>query len=375
MSRPNTHTNPASDDYRLRVLDDGWNRRLLDLARISPVKTEGLSIHFDRSPDIFTIPKLTSYKYRCLGLFKQEDLAGYAIATYQERYIDGEVADVLYLGNMHVIERGLGKVFLEKLSQRFKRIVPSNTDVEYLYAYVIGKNIPAMKLVETGHLQSSVIGKIVMATIFLVTPKKVSSKYRVRPAERDDLGMIVQLLAAEHRERFLAPALDSNIFLENLHRRPNFSINNYFVALEGQQIVGVCSAWDMTSFKRNRVLNYGRKLALLRFLYNSAAMLFGSPRLPKPGEAFRDITIAEYAVRNRDPGIMEALLRFLYQHYRSKGFQSIIFGSSEDDPLLKATDTFITNKVISNVILASLESNPLQRHGGKPLIYADAIQI
>lgn len=375
MSKKNDRITQTSGDYRLRVLDEGWNRRLLDLARVSPVKTEQISIHFDRSPDIFTIPKLTSFKYRCLGLFRQDDLVGYAIASYQKRYIDGEAAEVLYLGNMHVIERGLGKIFLEKLSQRYMQIVPAGTDVEYLYAYIIGKNIPAMKLAEAGYLQSGVIGKIVMATIFLITPKRLSSKYRVRIAERSDIEVIVTLLAKEHRSRFLAPILDRKIFLENLDRRPNFSIENYVVALENEQIVGVCSAWDMTSFKKNRILNYGKRLSMIRHVYNFTAMLFGSPRLPKSGEAFRDITVVEYAVRHRDPSIMDALLRFLYKHYRGKGYQSLIFGSSEDDPLLKATGAFIKNPVISNVILASHEYYPMERHGGKALIYADAVQI
>lgn len=375
MDDASNHITPTSDDYRLRVLDEGWNRRLLDLARVSPVKTNQISIHFDRSPDIFTIPKLTSFNYRCLGLFKQNDLLGYAMATYQKRFIEGKTADVLYLGNMHVVERGLGKIFLEKLSRRYRLIVANGTDVEYLYAYIIGKNIPAMKLVEAGHLQSAVIGKIVMATIFLIIPKRLSNKYRVRIAEQSDIEAIVQLLAEEHRNRFLAPVLDREIFLNNLDQRPSFSIENYVVALENEQIVGVCSAWDMTSFKKNRILNYGNKLSMIRHVYNFAAMLFGSPRLPKTGEAFRDITVAEYAVRQRDPEIMDALLRFLYRHYRSKGYQSLIFGSSEDDPLLNAAEGFIKNPVISNVILASHECNPLERHGGKSLIYADAIQI
>ena len=375
MDSTGKHITASAGDYRLRVLDEGWNRRLLELARISPVTTDQIKIHFDRSPDIFTIPRLTSFKYRCLGLFKQDNLVGYAIASYQRRYIDGEAADVLYLGNMHVIERGLGKVFLEKLSQRYRRVVPESTEVEYLYAYVIGKNIPAMKLVEAGHLQSGAIGEIVMDTIFLIIPKRLSTKYSVRFARREDMDAIVSLLAREHQSRFLAPVFDREIFLENLSQRPNFSIENYVVALENDQIVGACSAWDMTSFKRNRVLAYGRKLSLIRFVYNLAALLFGSRRLPKSGETFRDITIAEYAVRDRDPEIMEALLRFLYRHYRNRGFQSLIFGSSIDDPLLKATETFITNRVTSNVILASHEGNPLEQHEGKPLIYADAIQI
>jgi hypothetical protein len=52
----------------------------------------------------------------------------------------------------------------------------------------------------------------------------------------------------------------------------------------------------------------------VRFFYNLAAQLYGSPPLPKPGEPFKDVTIAEYAVIDRNPEVMEALLRHIYCH-------------------------------------------------------------
>lgn len=375
MGRLTTNLETDSPKYDIKVLDETWNSRLLHLARASPVRTRQLGIHFDRSPDIFTIPRLTSFKYRCIGFFKDKNLVGFAMATYQKRYVDGTVSDVLYLGNIHITQRGLGKPFLEKLYQRFMDIVPTGTDVSYLYAYIMGNNIPAMKLLKAGHLQAEVIGKITMTTIFLVIPKSLSSRLTVRRAEQEDIDTIVRLLQKEHQNRFLAPAINKGIFLKNLRQRPNFSLNNYLVAIKEGEIAGVCSAWDMTPFKKNRILYYGNKLAVSRLLYNGVARLFGSPRLPKPGEAFRDITIAEYAVRDRDPEILNALLRFLYRHYRDKGYQSIIVGNSEKDPLLRATDGFLKKEVTSNVILASHLPDLLKQHEVSPLLYADAIQI
>ncbi|MDX1585611.1 MAG: hypothetical protein R3222_02660, partial [Balneolaceae bacterium] len=299
MDNRDRRARPDPSDYRLQVLDESWNQRLLQMAKASPVKTERMDIHFDRSPDLFAIPKLTSYKYRCLGLLKGDEAVGFAIACYQRRYIEGRLTDVLYLGNMHVSRRGMGKLFLKKLYRRFMHIIPDSSDVKYLYAYIMGGNIPAMKLLDSGHLQPCVIGKIIMTTIFTIIPMKLSSDYQVRRADQGDIESIIELLQNEYSNRFLAPPMDQQIFIENLRKRPNFTLENYFVALKKGSVTGVCSAWDMTSFKKNRVLRYKKQLAALKVMYNGSALLFGSPLLPSPGETMRDVTIAEYAVRNR----------------------------------------------------------------------------
>jgi hypothetical protein len=361
--------------YQVRVLGTEWSKELLRISRKTPVKSDKLRILFDRSPNIFLIPKLTSYRCRCLGLFKNDKLIGYALASYQKRYVNGNLKDVIYLGNMHVTEKGTGRLFLNKLSDRFSNKIPKHINVEYLYAYVIQQNRSAMKLVSLGHLYSRVAGKITMSNIFTIKPMRLSNSYRVRQARYDDIDDIVEMLKKEHSKRFLSPEMSHKIFYQNLAIRPNFGIDDYILAISGDEILGVCSAWDMTPIKKNRILSYGKSLGIIRLLYNVAALFLGSPRLPKAGESLKDVTIAEYAVKDRDPKIMEALLRFVYRHYRRKGYHSIIFGSSIDDPLLKANKSFISKDIPSNVILGSGQKEKIDNLESIPLIYADAIQI
>lgn len=375
MNDRRTEDTTDLSEYELRVLDQEWNQRLLQLTRESPVRAETFQILFDRSPDIFTIPKLTSYKYRCLGLFKENKLLGYAMASYQKRYINQCAVDVIYLGNMHVIKKGLGRELLKLLAKRFHDIIPKGTGVKYLYAYIIDRNKPAMKLASAGYLFSRVVGQISMVTILLLLPLKLNNKYKTRRATSADIDRIVELLQKEYSQLFLAPYIDRKTFLKNLAERPHLDISNYYVALFQNKIVGVCSAWDMTSFKKNRVLKYGLKMKAIRLFYNFVALLFGSSKLPKTDEAFRDITIAEYAAKNRDPEILEALLRYISNHYRKEGYHSIIIGSAANDPMLNATDIFLSKQVRSNVILGAIKKERTQEIELQTLIYADAIQI
>jgi len=361
--------------YKVKGLDESWNDRFLEMSRLAPVKAEKISIHFDRSPDIFTIPKITSTQNVPLGLFHDDRLVGCAIASYQKRYINGTVMDVIYLGNMHVTEKGAGRIFLKKLSERVVQKIKDRPEVKYLYAYVMDRNRPAVKLARLGELDSQSVGTISMCTLFTIKPIALDSEYSVRKAKMADVDQIVALLSNEFRQQWLAPEMSKEQFLQNLKNRQDVGIENYYLAIKNNEIIGTCLAWDMTSFKKNRIRFHGFRMCLLRFGYDLVARLTGSPPMPKTGEAFKDVTIAEYAVRNRDPKIMEALLRFVYRDYRKKGFQTIIFGCDFTDPIKQATSPFISKEVRSSVILAPLQKNSMRNFSPPSLIYADAIQI
>lgn len=250
-----------------------------------------------------------------------------------------------------------------------------DTPADYIYAYIAARNAPAMKLASRGYFNSGVVGQLSMNTLFLLNPIKQSLLYTVRRANRGDIDVIVRLLKEEYQKRLLSPAISRDILIQQLKRRPKFRIDNYFIALKEDKPVGVCSAWDMTPIKKNRILAYSAGLTIGRRVYNIAATLAGAAPLPVTGEAFKDVTIADYAVKNRDPIIMEALLRYIGGRYRKKNYHSLIFGSDINDPLLKAASPFLSREIRSNVVLGRLNQTIASGNSLQGLLYADAVQI
>jgi len=328
-------------EYEVKGLSENWNDCFLEISRQSPVRAGKFSIHFDRSPDIFSIPKMQSYRVVPLGLFYRDELIGIAIASYQKRLIRGVITDVIYLGNMHVTQKGAGKIFLKQL----------------------------------GELDSKLCGSISMFTLLTLKQMKLSSKFLIRKASMSDVEQIVSLLDNAYRDQFLAPVMNLELFMNNLKQRPGIDINNYYLVLQGKKIVGTCLAWDMTPIKKNRIKFRGFKMKLVHNAYNLLAHLNGSAKLPEPGEPYRDVTIAEYAVLDRDPEIMQELLRSVYWDYRRMGYHSVIFGCSSEDPIRQATKPFLSREVRSGVVIAPLQTDSIRSFGNMSGIYADAIQI
>ena len=105
----------------------------------------------------------------------------------------------------------------------------------------------------------------------------------------------------------------------------------------------------MGAVKRNLVVGYSRKLKRIRFLVNALALLINYPRLPKEGEAFRDVSITDFAVKNRDPFILKALLYKIYNEYRKRKYHIMIFGCHSDDPIKEAAMNIYSQSVISQI--------------------------
>ena len=56
---------------------------------------------------------------------------------------------------------------------------------------------------------------------------------------------------------------------------------------------------------------------------------------------------------------MEAILSKIYNVYRLKNYNMIIFGTCNTDPLLKATDPFFSTTITSHIVLASKDKRML----------------
>lgn len=366
--------------YVLKKIGREQNIHMLEILRESPIESKALRICFDRRPDVFRASELTSEHVECAGFFHGTELLGFAMLTYQNVYVNGLPRTVMYYGNVHVKKEGRRKGFLYKTSDFFLRDSYKNSNLGF--AVVMKKNELAERFIgkrkpEYPNLPASkIISDLKVMNIMITFRKKESPEYPVRRATMLDVDSIVDLIQREHSKRLFAPVMDKTIFLKNLKERPNFGISNYYIAEKAGKIVGVCAAWDTGVFKQNVIIRYGRRLKLVRIFYKILARLFRMPPLPEEGEAIRGITVLEYAVENRNPDILEALLTKIYNEYRRRKYTMLIFGSCAGDPLLYGAKKFFVHTVVSSLILFSKDESLLEE--GKidaSLPYVDLVML
>jgi len=369
-----------SNTYTIKAIGKEQNKNMLEILRESPINSKGLTICFDRQPDIFITPELNSEKLQTIGLFKAEKLVGFVMMLYQNVYVNGKPQLVMYYCNMHVKNEARRKGFFYKASDYVSRDPYKNSNLGC--AIVMKGNKAAERFISKRKAEypnipySKIIGELHVKNIMITFRKNESTKYHIRGATMADVDDIIVLLKEEFSPRLFAPVMDKKIFLNNLAKRPDFDISNYYVAEQEGKIVGVCAAWDTCGFKQNRIIRYGKKLKVIKIFHTIFARLFGLPHLPQPGKAIKDATITEYAVKERNPEILEALLVKIYNEYQYRKYNMLIFGSCANDPLLQATKRFFTQPVVSNIILFSKDESFLNE--GKidaSLPYIDLVML
>ena len=361
--------------YSIKELGREYNEEMLKILRENPIVSSGLTICFDRKPDIFKKGEIKHEPSKYVGFLKDNKLCGFASIGFYKAYMMGKQDTVFYCSDAYVRKSARRQGFLDKTSTLlFKE---AYRDSNWGYCIVLRGNKNAESYISKKKKDNSllpyhkVIGTLDARNIIITFKKKESKTYVVRKASAKDTNVIISLLKEEFSKRLFAPYIDKETFLLNLSKRPNFNIENYYVAEKEGSIVGVCAAWDCTGFKQTRIMKYGGKYKFTKILYSILSGLLGFPPLPLQGRTFRDLYIVDYAVKGNKAIILNALLRKIYNEHRKLNYNTVIFGSYQSDGLLKAVNGFFNQAVKSHIIAFSYNEtllSTINEKSSKPYI-------
>ncbi len=353
--------------YYLKFLDKSYNSEMLGILESAPITTDNIKLCFDRQPDIFSMAEIKYKSFSYLGFFHEDILEGFVMIGYHNAQVNGIPETVFHFTDYYIRKEGRGKGFSYNISDYLFKETYNNAKVGY--GIIMDGNKEALSLLGRRHPRypfmpwTRIINKLDVKTILLAFPVKLDNTYTIRRATIEDIPIIASLLNEEHKNRLFGNSFSESSFEQLISSRPDFSIDNYYLALDRlKRIVGVCAAWDCTSFKQNRVIKYGITFLPTRIGYWLLSKIYSLPPLPGGGQIFRDVTITDYAVKDRNPAIMESLLRAVYHDYRKLGYHSMIWGSSADDPMLRASKAFFHQDIISNIVLFSLKPELIENN-------------
>jgi hypothetical protein len=348
-------------NYQIRPVNETWNKAMLEVLHGSPIITDQMTICFDRQPDIFSLTRIKYDDFFYDGLFDGDRLKGFGMVGYHKAMVNGEPTEVFCGRDLYILPEARGTGFIAKSTEKHFRENQHRSPIGY--GLIMQGNKASLRFVgkrpENSQFSphSRIINQLQVNTILLVLPVSRNLDYKIRRAQTEDIPVIVKFLNIEHRERLLGNIYSEESFPSRLERNTGLSINDYFLAFNRDgQCCGVSAAWDMGRMKQTRVLKYGKAFFPVQIAYKSLSIIFNRPQLPKPGDHFREVTITDYAVKGRNPEIMNALLRAIYREYQHLGYHFMVWGSSIDDPFLSAAKGFMRHRVISNIVLFSTDN-------------------
>jgi hypothetical protein len=368
-------------NYHIKPIDSSYGTTMLEILRGSPINTDRMTICFDRQPDIFALARCKYDDFYYQGLFDGEILKGFGMVGYHTVAVNGKPTKVFCARDLYILPEARGQGFVAKSTENHFRENQHLSPVGY--GLIMQGNEASMRFIgkrpERNQYSplSRIINQLVINTILLTLPVSLNPDYRIRRAQTDDIPAIVKLLNNEHKDRLFGNIYTEASFPGYLQKNSGLSISDYYLAFNRSgQCCGVCAAWDMSGIKQTRVLKYGKAFLPAKIAYKSLSVLFRLPALPKTGDYYREVNITDYAVKDRDPVVLNALLKAVYNDYRRLGFHFMVWGSSLDDTMLRAAKGFMYKKIISNIILFSTEGKWLEEGAVKnQLPYIDISAI
>jgi hypothetical protein len=115
---------------------------------------------------------------------------------------------------------------------------------------------------------------------------------------------------------------------------PGLHIEDFWLALDGSQVVGCAALWDQSTFKQTVVRGYTGWLSRTRHLINATSWFTGMPKLPAPDQPLRFCFASHVAVDQDDPEVFAALIRQVYIAAARRQYSYLMLGLAEEHPRL-----------------------------------------
>ncbi len=216
-------------------------------------------------------------------------------------------------------------------------------------------------------------GRYVTHTI-IIKKKKWVHPYAsvVRQAREEDIPRMQEFFDHEAKFKQFYPCYDFSRLKENYYH--GLKPENYFVAFKNSQLVGMAGIWNQQDVKQTRIVQYSRRLKVLKHFINPLVSLCGGFVLPDEGTKLNSVMLHTIVTQNNAPEIFKSLVQAVYEYVRTQNYKYMLCGLDERDGLNEALEGYAKREVRGTHYLVSYDENVLQKiHKG--IFYLEAARI
>jgi len=348
MSRYAIELADASDDEALKqlVADNPMNGRF--------------QISLRREPSFFHAVKIQ-------GPFCQVGVArdlhsgravGCATRAVRPAYLNGERAELGYIGGLRLDPRFRGGMLLARAYRTFRRLHEDERTRLYLTT-IIDDNHAVRQLLgsqRAGLPRYHDWGRYHTLVIDSTRKRQPSAgSLRVERGNQSRVAEISDCLSRNGRRRQFFPHYTEEEFSKSCQHFRDFNVGDFHLALKGSRVVGVAAAWDQSAFKQTVLVGYSGMVKTVRPLYNLVARLGGLPRLPSPGSLLKHCFMSFVAVDGDELDVFRALLDSIHSQVAAQGYDYLMVGLHQRDPLLRAAREYPHRDYVSRLYVVYWE--------------------
>lgn len=339
--------------------DDAGLRRLL---RENPLPG-AISLSFEREPNYFHAASIEGPFHQTLVARETDtgEIIGVGNRSVRPMFVNGTVLDIGYMSQLRIHPKyGTGLYLARGLSQGFQlyRDLHADGRAPYYLMSIIEDNFPARRLLTSGLPGYPCAREYTRMFTYAVYPvrhrRSVALPHQLRIIRGDESypSAIVDCLNRNGSRKQYAPYWTcASLFTANL------TPADFFLALNGDHVIGCMACWDQSTFKQTVLRGYSKSLARWRRMLNGLSTLGGWPYLPDPDTPLRHSYAGHIAVDDDDPRVFAALLRELYNYNLEKGYNYFMIGLAESNPFRSLVKTYHPLTYISQIYLVDWKND------------------
>lgn len=314
--------------------DDPAIRRLL---ATNPIPGSPL-VTYEREPDYFLgCATIGSFCQVLVGRhWPGGEIIGIACRATRSLFVNGEAQEIGYLSQLRIDARYRGRWLISRGFHALRQLHDDKRTAGYLAAITTANAVAQGLLVERPrrHFPSFRPIADIQTLALILRPRGMPRPSdAIERGSAHNLGAIVAFLRQQGAARQFFPAYTESDFLENPRTR-GFKVEDFFVARQRGEIVGVIGLWDQSAYKQTVVQAYPGWLGRLRPAYNLGTRLLGAQPLPPPGQPIRFTYASFVCVAPHAPAAFRALLGHVYAIAAARGHAYLMIGLVAGDPLL-----------------------------------------
>jgi hypothetical protein len=320
-----------------------------------------ITVTFEREPNYFAGCGTMGHFWQVLIGRHQpgNEIAAVLCRATQPRFVNGEVKEVGYLGQLRVDKKYRGRWVLLHGLDALRALHADGRVRAYLSAISDENTIARRVLVDHPRPHFPMhheVARIYTLGIILRKPRLPRARRPAVEIERGSpaqIGEVVAFLRQHGSKRQFFPAYAESDLGSDTTR--GFRVQDLLVARHRDRILGVLGLWDQSAYKQTVVQSYADSLRRLRPFYNLAARAVGVRPLPGVGQHIHSAYASFVCVANDDPDIFAALLQQVYSLAAERGLAYLMIGLAERDPLLPIAQKYPHIAYHSRLYVASWE--------------------
>jgi hypothetical protein len=316
-----------------------------------------ISISFESEPSFFDALDIQGGESQVvIAKTDTNKIIGFGVRTINPMYVNGNIRNVGYLSTLRVNSDFRNNTFLAR-GYRFFRKLDEDGKVPFYLTTIVEDNLDARKILESGKAGLPRYTPLDILSTSIIKPKlkKMDSEHVVLKGNNFSLEEIVRFINMEGKKKQFHPYYDVSDF--NSPRLRGLEKKDFYVAVEGDEIIGTLAKWDQSSFKQTRVVGYDKRMRIIRPFINLSSRFSNIPYLPQTGKLLHYFHTAFPTTKDNDPSILESLLKEIASDSKNNDYDYFTIGLTRSDPLREAVKPFSPREYNAIVYLVSFDKS------------------